>query len=87
MKRLEDIAKLLSNRINQEHYVLHYLKKVFNEGVKKGKSKDKFSKAELKEAFSDGLDTGYMEATRYVEPDNDVEFDEWFALNHETEKE
>lgn len=36
--KLSEIAKLLSDRINQEHYVLHYLQQVYNAGVKKGKN-------------------------------------------------
>lgn len=43
-----------------------------------------FTKKQLKEAFSDGLDIGYMEATRYGEPDNKEEFDKWFKLNYES---
>ncbi len=34
---LKDIAKQLANRVNQEHYVLHYLNKVSNYFYKKGK--------------------------------------------------
>ena len=34
---LKDLAKQLANRINQEHYVLHYLNKVANYFYKKGK--------------------------------------------------
>lgn len=35
--RLKDLAKQLANRINQEHYVLHYLNKVAMYFYKKGK--------------------------------------------------
>ena len=36
--KIYDIAKQLANRINQEHYIIHYLKKVekcsYNKGFK-----------------------------------------------------
>ena len=39
--KIDEIAKLLSNRINQEHYTKHYLVKVANtmykQGLKDGK--------------------------------------------------
>jgi len=34
--KLEDIANLLAEKINQSHYVLHYLKKVFAKGFELG---------------------------------------------------
>ena len=37
MKNTKDVAKLLANRINQEHYILHYLNEIYYAGVKKGK--------------------------------------------------
>ena len=40
-------------------------------------------KEKLKEAYIDGLDNGYMQATRYEEPDADKEFEQWFYLNYE----
>ena len=40
MKNTKDVAKLLANRINQEHYILHYLNKIYYAGVKKGKEQN-----------------------------------------------
>jgi hypothetical protein len=34
--KLQEIAKQLSNRINQEHYVMQYLEKIRNVSYKKG---------------------------------------------------
>jgi hypothetical protein len=35
-----EAAKLLANRINQEHYVLHIMQKVYEAGVQEGKKQD-----------------------------------------------
>ena len=55
--KINDIAKQLANKVNQEHYILHYLKKVekgaYEKGVKDTESKQLIlhgvvdSKAEL----------------------------------------
>jgi hypothetical protein len=34
--KLDDIANLLAEKINQPHYIKHYLSNVFIEGLKKG---------------------------------------------------
>lgn len=39
MNRLDDIAKLLANRINQEHYVMQYLVKIANWAYNIGEQK------------------------------------------------
>lgn len=32
----KEVAKLLANRINQEHYILHYMDKLYKAGYKEG---------------------------------------------------
>lgn len=42
--KLEDIANLLAEKINQSHYILHYLNKVFSKGFELGeKEKENFA--------------------------------------------
>ena len=38
---LDDIAKLLAEKINQEHYIKHYLVLVYEKGLKDGYSECK----------------------------------------------
>jgi hypothetical protein len=34
--KIEDTAKQLANKINQEHYILHYLKKIEKDAFDRG---------------------------------------------------
>ena len=34
--KIEDIAKQLANKVNQEHYVLHYIKKIDEDAFDRG---------------------------------------------------
>jgi hypothetical protein len=42
-----EAAKLLANRINQEHYILHIMQKVYEAGVKEGMKQDSEQTATL----------------------------------------
>jgi|GEM_PF-5110364 len=35
--KVKEIAKLLANRVNQEHYILHYMNKIYLLGLDNGK--------------------------------------------------
>ena len=48
--KIDDIAKQLANKINQEHYVLHYLKKIEKGAYEKG-----FKDAESKQLILHGV--------------------------------
>jgi len=54
--KLDDISKLLANRINQPHYIEHYLKKIrntaYNLGLKNGKGIDTLPKEFIKMYWS-----------------------------------
>lgn len=34
--KVDEIAKILANRVNQEAYILHYMKKIYHLAYKKG---------------------------------------------------
>lgn len=39
-------------------------------------------KEQLKDAYTDALDVGYMSASRNEEIDNDQEFETWYLMNY-----
>jgi hypothetical protein len=52
-----EAAKLLANRINQEHYILHIMQKVYEAGVQDGKKQanEKQICKKCKSLLTDGL--------------------------------
>tara|TARA_R110000850_G_scaffold14183_2_gene45442 strand:- start:1556 stop:1780 length:225 start_codon:yes stop_codon:yes gene_type:complete len=71
--KIDDIAKQLANKENQEHYIKHYLEKVqrgaYNKGVKDTEAKQlilsgascSYSKKQLDEAYDKGFRTAFGE--------------------------
>jgi hypothetical protein len=55
---ITEVAKILANRINQEHYILHYMEKVFKAG-QSYQAKSMYSEEDMKEAFENGLRSDY----------------------------
>jgi hypothetical protein len=55
---ITEVAKILANRINQEHYILHYMEKVFKAG-QSYQAKSMYNKEDMKQAFENGLRSDY----------------------------
>lgn len=55
---ITEVAKILANRINQEHYILHYMEKVFKAG-QLYQAKSMYSKEDMRKcwnaAYTDAL--------------------------------
>jgi hypothetical protein len=53
--KIDDIAKQLANKVNQEHYIKHYLEKVqrgaYNKGVKDAEAKQLILSGVIERAF------------------------------------
>jgi|SaaInlV_120m_DNA_3_1039746.scaffolds.fasta_scaffold90984_2 DNA-binding GntR family transcriptional regulator len=71
--KIDDIAKQLANKVNQEHYIKHYLEKVqrgaYNKGVKDSEAKqltltDVSQHRELLIAFQENFYEGIHDVTR-----------------------
>ena len=48
---ITEIAKILANRINQEHYIMHYMAKVFKEG-QLYQAKSMYSQEDMKKCWN-----------------------------------
>ena len=48
---ITEIAKILANRINQEHYIMHYMVKVFKEG-QLYQAKSMYSQEDMKKCWN-----------------------------------
>jgi DNA-binding GntR family transcriptional regulator len=71
--KIDDIAKQLANKVNQEHYIKHYLEKVqrgaYNKGVKDAEAEqliltDVSQHRELLIAFQENFYEGIHDVTR-----------------------
>jgi hypothetical protein len=76
--KIDDIAKQLANKVNQEHYIKHYLEKVqrgaYNKGVKDSEAKQLILSGVRLSLFNEVYD-------KFVECENDDEFTQYLNEN------
>ncbi|MBU0941729.1 MAG: hypothetical protein KKD36_09895 [Bacteroidetes bacterium] len=68
--KIDDVTLLLSNRINQPHYVKDWLEKIYKKGFEDSKKQNPYTESDMK-AVSETFDSGYENFETWLEKYNE----------------